>query len=65
MFYSPPCKLDFIDHIVGNQPNESISSIAEWYEKMLQFHRFWSIDDDLVSTKIYLCVHIIIYIDAY
>ncbi len=27
-----------------------MSDIAEYYEKTLQFHRFWSIDDDLVST---------------
>ncbi len=26
-----------------------MSDIADYYEKTLQFHRFWSIDDDLVS----------------
>jgi 4-hydroxyphenylpyruvate dioxygenase len=47
----PPCKLDFIDHIVGNQPENGMTSIAEWYEKTLQFHRFWSIDDDMIHTE--------------
>lgn len=48
-FVSPVCKLNFIDHIVGNQPPDAMTSAASWYEKSLQFHRFWSIDDDLVS----------------
>ncbi|XP_015747742.1 PREDICTED: 4-hydroxyphenylpyruvate dioxygenase-like [Acropora digitifera] len=26
-------------------------SIAEWYEKNLQFHRFWSVDDKQVHTE--------------
>jgi 4-hydroxyphenylpyruvate dioxygenase len=24
---------------------------AEWYEKALQFHRFWSVDDSVIHTK--------------
>ena len=48
--YSPPGLLDFIDHIVGNQGNEEMSQVADWYEKTLEFHRFWSIDDDQVSV---------------
>ena len=48
--YRPPIGLEFIDHVVGNQPENDMSSIASWYEKMLQFHRFWSIDDDLVTS---------------
>ena len=61
MKYRPPCNLDFIDHIVGNQPNDSMASAAEWYEKNLQFHRFWSIDDDLVSKKSILMSDLITY----
>ena len=49
VIYRPPCKLNFIDHIVGNQGDDEMTNIAEYYEKTLQFHRFWSIDDDLVS----------------
>ena len=25
--------------------------VAEWYEKMLDFHRFWSIDDKMLHTQ--------------
>lgn len=49
---SPPCKLDLIDHIVGNQEEDQMSSAAELYERTLQFHRFWSIDDDLVCPGV-------------
>ncbi len=47
-YFSPSGHLEFIDHIVGNQPENEMANVAGWYEKMLQFHRFWSIDDDLV-----------------
>lgn len=35
----------FIDHCVGNQPDGEMEAAASWYEQMLDFHRFWSIDD--------------------
>ncbi|XP_042220146.1 4-hydroxyphenylpyruvate dioxygenase-like [Homarus americanus] len=47
----PTIKLDFIDHIVGNQPNLEMESTAAWYEKHLMFHRFWSVDDTQVHTQ--------------
>lgn len=25
--------------------------VAEWYEKMLDFHRFWSVDDTMMHTE--------------
>ena len=37
--------LEFIDHIVGNQPDLKMNEACEWYEKCLEFHRFWSVDD--------------------
>ena len=46
-----PGKLDFIDHVVGNQADQEMESVANYYEKSLQFHRFWSIDDKLVCTE--------------
>jgi len=24
---------------------------AQWYEKMLDFHRFWSVDDSIIHTE--------------
>ncbi|GAB1290157.1 4-hydroxyphenylpyruvate dioxygenase [Apodemus speciosus] len=47
----PSCKLELIDHIVGNQPDQEMESASEWYLKNLQFHRFWSVDDTQVHTE--------------
>ncbi|XP_030750928.1 4-hydroxyphenylpyruvate dioxygenase [Sitophilus oryzae] len=47
----PPGKLDFIDHVVGNQPDGEMESVAKWYENVLQFHRFWSVDDSQLHTE--------------
>ncbi|XP_002736061.1 4-hydroxyphenylpyruvate dioxygenase-like [Saccoglossus kowalevskii] len=47
----PEIDLKFIDHIVGNQPNNEMESVAEWYEKNLMFHRFWSVDDSVIHTE--------------
>ncbi|KAK6184141.1 hypothetical protein SNE40_006664 [Patella caerulea] len=47
----PEVGLQAIDHLVGNQPNDSMISAAEWYEKNLMFHRFWSVDDSQIHTE--------------
>ncbi|KAM7358739.1 4-hydroxyphenylpyruvate dioxygenase [Cochliomyia hominivorax] len=47
----PPAKLNFIDHVVGNQPDLQMESVASWYERVLQFHRFWSVDDSQIHTE--------------
>lgn len=44
-------ELLFIDHIVGNQPDQEMEPVAQWYEKMLDFHRFWSVDDSMIHTE--------------
>jgi 4-hydroxyphenylpyruvate dioxygenase len=46
----PPCNLQRIDHIVGNQPDLEMTGVSDWYEKTLQFHRFWSVDDKIMHT---------------
>jgi 4-hydroxyphenylpyruvate dioxygenase len=46
-----PPELLFIDHCVGNQPDGEMEAAASWYEKMLDFHRFWSIDDKMLHTE--------------
>ncbi|XP_020658392.3 4-hydroxyphenylpyruvate dioxygenase [Pogona vitticeps] len=46
----PPAKLNFIDHVVGNQPDQEMVPVAEWYQKNLLFHRFWSVDDKQMHT---------------
>ncbi|CAD5219639.1 unnamed protein product [Bursaphelenchus xylophilus] len=46
----PNVGLNFIDHCVGNQPDLEMESAAQWYEKVLLFHRFWSVDDSIIHT---------------
>ncbi|XP_026226882.1 4-hydroxyphenylpyruvate dioxygenase [Anabas testudineus] len=47
----PPAGLNFIDHIVGNQPDDQMVPVSDWYQKCLMFHRFWSIDDKQIHTQ--------------
>lgn len=48
---APIPELEKIDHIVGNQPDQEMEAVAAWYEKMLDFHRFWSVDDSMIHTE--------------
>jgi 4-hydroxyphenylpyruvate dioxygenase len=47
----PQPDLLFIDHCVGNQHDGEMEPAAQLYEKMLDFHRFWSIDDKMLHTE--------------
>jgi len=47
----PHVPLQFIDHVVGNQPDGEMNPIADFYEKAFDFHRFWSVDDKQVFTE--------------
>lgn len=47
----PTIGLQFIDHIVGNQPDLEMTNAVDWYEKNMLFHRFWSVDDKQLSTE--------------
>lgn len=49
--YLPPVNINFIDHVVCNQPIDEMEPTAQWYEKMLDFHRFWSVDETLLHTE--------------
>lgn len=44
-------KFEAVDHVVGNQPDLEMEPVAAWYEKMLDFHRFWSADDSVIHTE--------------
>jgi 4-hydroxyphenylpyruvate dioxygenase len=46
-----PINIEAIDHVVGNQPDLEMEGVATWYEKMLDFHRFWSVDDTMMHTE--------------
>jgi len=41
----------FIDHIVGNHKVGDMEVNVQWFEKILDFHRFWSIDDSVIHTE--------------
>ncbi|ETO23380.1 4-hydroxyphenylpyruvate dioxygenase [Reticulomyxa filosa] len=47
----PKVGLSMIDHVVGNQDEGEMDKAAEWYSKVLNFHRFWSVDDKQVHTE--------------
>jgi 4-hydroxyphenylpyruvate dioxygenase len=40
-----------IDHCVGNHGVGDMEPTIQWYEKMLDFHRFWSVDDSVIHTE--------------
>mmetsp|Transcript_30685 Transcript_30685/g.74925 ORF Transcript_30685/g.74925 Transcript_30685/m.74925 type:complete len:311 (-) Transcript_30685:142-1074(-) len=46
-----PIGLSHVDHCVGNQPDLEMTPVCDWYERVLQFHRFWSVDDKMVHTE--------------
>uniref|UniRef100_A0A8C9Y4A9 4-hydroxyphenylpyruvate dioxygenase n=2 Tax=Sander lucioperca TaxID=283035 RepID=A0A8C9Y4A9_SANLU len=47
----PSGKLNFIDHVVGNQPEDHMVPVVDWYQRNLLFHRFWSVDDKQLQTE--------------
>merc|ERR1712080_414770 len=46
----PAIGANYIDHVVGNQPDLTMENAAKWYEQNLMFHRFWSVDDEQMHT---------------
>lgn len=46
-----PSGLVHVDHVVGNQPNGEMQEVCNWYEKIFDFHRFWSVDDKDINTN--------------
>lgn len=51
MIFRPHVPLHFIDHVVGNQPDDQMNPVADFYEQAFDFHRFWSVDDKQVFTE--------------
>ncbi|KAL8777567.1 MAG: hypothetical protein Q9213_007803 [Squamulea squamosa] len=49
--YLPRISLGAIDHCVGNQDWGGLQAVCDYYESKLAFHRFWTPDDDLLSTS--------------
>ena len=40
-----------IDHVVGNQPDGEMKNVCDFYEEVLGWHRFWSVDDKDINTQ--------------
>jgi len=40
----------FIDHIVGNQPENEMEDVVRFYENIFGFQRLWTVDDKDIST---------------
>jgi len=49
--FLPQVQLSAIDHCVGNQDWDEMENACEYYEKVLGFHRFWSVDDKDICTE--------------
>ena len=47
----PIPQLSFVDHCVGNQGDQQMVPVAEFYEKAFNFHRFWTVDDKMIHTE--------------
>jgi 4-hydroxyphenylpyruvate dioxygenase len=52
--YLPQVNLEAIDHCVGNQDWDEMENICDYYENVLGFHRFWSVDDKDICTYVEL-----------
>ncbi|MFL2983641.1 MAG: 4-hydroxyphenylpyruvate dioxygenase [Candidatus Neomarinimicrobiota bacterium] len=40
-----------IDHVVGNQPDGEMQNTCDFYEKVFGWHRFWTVDDNDITTE--------------
>lgn len=49
--FLPPVLLSNIDHCVGNQDWDEMENVCDYYERVLGFHRFWSVDDKDICTE--------------
>ncbi|KAL1636896.1 hypothetical protein SLS56_000991 [Neofusicoccum ribis] len=49
--FLPSVELEAIDHCVGNQDWDEMEGACEHYERVLGFHRFWSVDDKDICTE--------------
>ncbi|KAJ1569693.1 hypothetical protein HK096_002286 [Nowakowskiella sp. JEL0078] len=43
--------LEVVDHCVGNQPDNEMIVACDFYERCLDFRRFWSVDDSQIHTE--------------
>ncbi len=46
-----PVGLQFVDHVVGNQPDGNMETVVNWYQDVFGFKRLWTVDDEDISTE--------------
>lgn len=46
-----PVGLNTFDHIVASHPEGEMEEAAQWYQKVFNFHRYWTVDDKDNSTE--------------
>lgn len=46
-----PIRILRADHIVGQFPPHQLDSITEWYSKVMNFKRYWSVDENQIYTE--------------
>lgn len=49
--FLPQINLEAIDHCVGNQDWDEMENACDYYQNVLGFHRFWSVDDKDICTE--------------
>lgn len=47
----PPLRVLSADHIVGQFPPNKLNEITDWYCKVLNFKRYWSVDEKQIFTE--------------
>jgi 4-hydroxyphenylpyruvate dioxygenase len=50
MVKAEPVGFEFIDHIVGNQDDNEMEKVVNFYENIFGFQRLWTVDDKDIST---------------
>ena len=46
-----PIPFNFIDHIACSQLNGDMEPTCAWYEKMLDFHAYWTGDEEMLKSE--------------
>lgn len=47
----PPMRVLSADHIVGQFPPNKLNEITDWYCRVLNFKRYWSVDEKQIFTE--------------
>jgi 4-hydroxyphenylpyruvate dioxygenase len=51
LYLRPRIPILGIDHVVENHNEGTLDNITDWYSRVFELQRFWSIDDNVVHTE--------------